>query len=346
MSANEDPRTNTEVVFVARPTGHLGEEHFELRQGPIPDVGENDVLVRNIYSSVEPYLRVLMTKDTPYSTKFDLDTVLPARVVGEVVKSRHPDHSEGDFVYGMLNWEEYSLAVGSEGLRRVDPTQAPLSAYVGVLGPSGLTAYVGMLEVGDPQAGETVYVSAAAGAVGQLAGQLAKMRGARVVGSVGSDEKVAYVTQGLGFDSAFNYKQAPDLTGALREACPDGIDLDFENVGGANLDAVLDCINMDARIVLCGTVSQYNSETPRAVGNLMPLIVKRGRILGFSVRHHEHRLPDYIAEMSAWLRDGRITYREHITKGIENGPAALVGMMRGENIGKQILQIGEDTSRS
>lgn len=340
-----DPKTNTQVVFVARPTGQLGEEHFELRQGPVPEVGENDVLVRNMYSSVEPYLRVLMTEDTPYAKKFDLDTVLPARVVGEVVESHHPDCGAGDFVYGMLNWEEYSVAVGGEGLRRVDPKLAPLSAYVGVLGPSGLTAYVGMLEVGDAQAGETVYVSAAAGAVGQLAGQLAKMRGARVVGSVGSDEKVAFVTQELGFDAAFNYKTAPDLAGAIRDACPDGIDLDFENVGGANLDAVLECINMDARIVLCGTVSQYDTESPCAVRDLLPLIVKRGTILGFSVRYHEHRLPAYIAEMSAWLGEGRITYREQITKGIENGPAALVGMMRGENIGKQILQIGADTSR-
>ena len=345
MTVDSKSPTNAQVFFVMRPTGQLGKEHFELRQGPIPEVGGNDVLVRNIYSSVEPYLRVLMTHDTPYSKRFDLDTVLPARVVGEVVKSRHPEYSVGDFVYGMLKWEEYSLAAGGEGLRRVDLTLAPLSAYVGVLGPSGLTAYVGMLEVGDPKAGETVYVSAAASAIGQLAGQLAKMRGARVVGSVGSDEKVAYVTGDLGFNAAFNYKTAPDLTGALREACPEGIDLDFENVGGPNLDAVLECINMDARIVLCGTVSQYNEETPYGIRNLMPLIVKRGRILGFSVRYHEHRLPDYIAEMSEWLREGRITYREHVTKGIENGPAALVGMMRGENIGKQILQIGEDTSR-
>ena len=339
-----EAKSNTQVFFVARPSGQLGEEQFELREAPVPEVGENDVLVRNIYSSVEPYLRVLMTEDTPYAKKFDLDTVLPARVIGEVVRSRHPDYGDGDFVYAMLKWEEYSLATGGEGLRPVDPALAPLSAYVGVLGPSGLTAYVGMLEVGDPQEGETVYVSAAAGAVGQLAGQLAKMKGARVVGSVGSDEKVAFVTGDLGFDAAFNYKSAPDLAGAIRQACPDGIDLDFENVGGANLDAVLDNINMDARVVLCGTVSQYNAENPCAVGNLMPLIVKRGRIIGFSVRYHEHRLPDYIAEMSAWLREELITYREHVTKGIENGPAALIGMMRGENIGKQILQIGEDTS--
>ena len=346
MAANTNPQTNTQVILVARPTGQLGEEHFELRQGPISKFGVNDVLVRNIYSSFEPYLRVLMSQDTPYSAKFDLDTVLPARIVGEVVQSRHPEYGAGDFVYGMLNWEKYSVAVGGEGLRRVDPLLAPLSSYVGLLGPSGLTAYVGMLEIGDAQVGETVYVSAAAGAVGQLAGQLAKMRGARVVGSVGSNEKVAFVTQELGFDAAFNYKTAPNLAGAIRDACPDGIDLDFENVGGANLDAVLECINMDGRIVLCGTVSQYNTASSCAVRNLMPLIVKRGKILGFSVRYHEHRLSAYIAEMSAWLGEGRITYREHITKGIENGPAALIGMMQGENIGKQILQIGEDPSRN
>jgi NADPH-dependent curcumin reductase CurA len=333
---------NTQVVFVERPSGALESKHFELRCQNIPEMSDNDVLVRNIYSSVEPYLRVLMTQDMANTKRFELNTVLPARVVGEVIRSRNSQFSEGEFVFGLLRWEEYSLVVGGKGLRKIDPGLAPLSAYTGVLGPSGLTAYVGMLEIGQPTAGEAVYVSAAAGAVGQLAGQLAKLKGARVVGSAGSDEKVGFLKSELGFDDAFNYKKTSDLTATLRGLFPNGIDLSFENVGGENLDAVLASIGIQARIVLCGTVSQYDSAIPTRLNNLTSLILKQGRILGFHVRFYEHRLPDVILQMSEWLRTGKIKYREHITQGIENGPAALIGILRGENIGKQILQIGED----
>jgi NADPH-dependent curcumin reductase CurA len=345
------PRTNTQVLLASHPVGRLGEEHFKISDGKVPELGKDDVLVRNIYSSVEPYLRVLMKRETsfgntPYGNSFEINTVLPARVVGEVAGSRHPNYREGDFVFGMLRWEDYSLAAGGQGLRKVDPTLAPLSAYLGALGPSGLTAYIGMLEVGNPQPGEVVYVSAAAGAVGQLAGQLAKLRGARVIGSVGSDEKVAYVINELGFDKAFNYKKTSDLAATLRAACPDGINLNFENVGGENLDAALECICPRGRVVLCGTVSQYDADNPRGVKNLAQLVVKEARMLGFSVRYHEDQLPDFIAQMSEWLRSGRIKYREHITRGLKNGPAALIGMLHGQNLGKQILQIGDDSGAS
>jgi len=333
------------VILTSRPKGRLHRRHFAVDHAPMPKVGDGDVLVRNIYSSVEPYLRILLERDTGHSKRFPIGDVIPARVVGEVVESRHPDHDVGDFVLGMLNWESFSLVKGGSGLRPVDASLAPLSYYLGVLGTTGLTAYIGMLDYGAPVADETVYVSAAAGAVGHLAGQLAKMRGARVIGSTGSDDKVAFLRD-LGFDGAFNYKTAPSIADALAETCPDGIDLDFENVGGANLEAVLDRINEGARIVLCGLVSQYGESRPHGVRNLEQLQFNRARMVGFSVRDHMERLPPYVAEMSGWLREGRIRYHENIVSGLEHAPDALIDLFAGRNIGKQILQIGEDPARA
>ncbi len=333
------------VILRSRPKGRLHRRHFAVDRAPMPIVGDRDVLVRNIYSSVEPYLRLLLERDTGHSRRFEIGDVIPARVVGEVVESRHPDYGEGDFVFGMLNWESFSLVREGAGLRRVDASLAPLSYYLGVLGTTGLTAYIGMLEIGAPVADETVYVSAAAGAVGHLAGQLAKMRGARVIGSTGSDDKVAFL-RNLGFDGAFNYKSEPSIADALAENCPGGIDLDFENVGGANLEAVLDRINEGARIVLCGLVSQYGESQPYGVRNLAQLQFNRARMLGFSVRDHMERLPRYIEEMSGWLGEGRIRYHENIVSGLERAPDALIDLFAGRNIGKQILQIGEDPART
>lgn len=333
------------VILKSQPKGPLHRRHFAVDRAPIPDVGDDDVLVRNIYSSVEPYLRILLERDTGHSKRFEIGDVIPARVVGQVVKSRHPEYREGDFVFGMLNWQSFSLVRNGVGLRRVDASLAPLSYYLGVLGTTGLTAYIGMLEIGAPVAGETVYVSAAAGAVGHVAGQLARMQGARVVGSTGSDEKVAFL-RNLGFDAAFNYKSEPSIAAGLAETCPDGIDLDFENVGGANLEAVLDRINEGARIVLCGLVSQYGESQPHGVRNLEQLQFKRARMQGFSVRDYMERLPRYIDEMSGWLREGRIRYHENIVSGLERAPDALIDLLAGRNIGKQILQIGEDPART
>jgi len=336
---------SSRVILKSRPKGQLDRRHFAIDRAPMPKVGDGDVLVRNIYSSVEPYLRILLERDTGHSRRFEIGDVIPARVVGEVVESRHTDYGKGDFVFGMLNWESFSLVREGAGLHRVDASLAPLSYYLGVLGTTGLTAYIGMLDIGAPVADETVYVSAAAGAVGHLAGQLAKMQGARVIGSTGSDDKVAFL-RNLGFDGAFNYKNEPSVAEALAENCPDGIDLDFENVGGANLEAVLDRINEGARIVLCGLVSQYGESQPYGVRNLEQLQFNRARIQGFSVRDHMERLPGYIEEMSGWLKEGRIQYRENIVRGLEYAPDALTDLLAGRNIGKQILQIGDDPVRA
>lgn len=343
MAETHRGETNLQITLKARPHEQLERRHFELRPAPIPEIGRGQVLVRNLYSSVEPYLRVLLSRDTGHSKRFDIGQVIPARVVGEIVESRSPSLKEGDFVFGMLAWEQYSAKQADAQLRRVDPSVGPLSYFLGILGTTGLTAYIGMLDVGAPRPGETVYVSAAAGAVGHVAGQLAKMRGARVIGSTSSDEKVAFLRD-LGFDAAFNYKSVSSLSDALAETCPDGIDVDFENVGGANLEAVLGRINEGARIVLCGLLSHYGPDPP-GVRNLELLQFMRARMIGFSVRDHMDRMPAYIDEIGRMLKDGRIRYRENIVKGLESAPDALIGLLAGENLGKQILQIGDDPTR-
>jgi NADPH-dependent curcumin reductase CurA len=219
--------------------------------------------------------------------------------------------------------------------------KVPLSWYLGVLGMPGMTAYVGLLDIGKPKAGETVYVSAAAGAVGQIVGQLARMQGCRVVGSAGSDDKVAWLTREAGYDAAFNYKTSGPLGAALGEHCPKGIDVYFENVGGAMLDAVLTRMNVRGRIAACGMISQYNLEQPEGVHNLMAVVGNRLTIQGFIVSDHFDRLPQFIQQMTGWLADGKVVYREDVAEGIENAPAAFIGMLKGENFGKQVVKIAD-----
>ncbi len=337
---------NTQVIFKSRPVGWVGEEHFEIREVPVPEPGDGDVLVRNIYLSVDPYMRGRMRAGKSYAPGFELGQVLVGSAVGQVDKSNNPQYSTGDFVTGMLGWEHFTLVAGGAGLRPVDPGLAPLSHYLGVLGMPGMTAYVGLLDIGEPREGETVVVSAASGAVGQIVGQIAKLKGCRVIGSAGSDDKVAFITEELGFDSGFNYKTAASLGEALDGHCGGGIDVYFDNVGGAMLDAVLARINVGARLVECGMISQYNLVEPEGVANLMMLVGNRARMQGFIVSDHFDRLPGFIAEMAGWLRDGSVKYREDIVEGVENAPAAFIRMLRGENFGKQVVQLGDDPSRA
>ena len=254
--------------------------------------------------------------------------------------------AEGDYVFGMLGWEEFTLVRGGKGLRKLDPGLAPLSYHLGVLGMPGMTAWYGLLEIGQPKEGETVLVSAASGAVGQVAGQLAKMKGCRVVGSAGADDKVAYLEDELGFDAAFNYKTVPSLDRALEESCGQGIDVYFENVGGAMLEAVLGHVNVRARIVACGMISQYNLETPEGARNLMPIVANRLKIQGFIVTDHYDRFGEFQEQMSGWLKDGKVRYREDVAHGLENAPVTFIGMLKGQNFGKQVVRIGEDDSQA
>ena len=334
-------RTNKQVLLKSRPQGWVTPENFEIAEAPAPAPGDGDVLVRGLYMSVDPYMRGRMMDRKSYVPPFQIGEPLKAGVVGQVVESKNPNLKPGQIVSGMLDWAEYTLVKGGTGLMPIPQSNVPLSYFLGVLGMPGMTAYVGLLDIGKPKQGETVYVSAAAGAVGQIVGQIAKMKGCRVVGSAGDDEMVGWLTKEAGYDAAFNYKTVGSLDKALAEHCPKGIDVYFENVGGAMLDAVLVKMNVRGRIVACGMISQYNLEKPEGVHNLMMVVGNRLTIQGFIVSDHFDRLPTFIQEMSGWLAEGKIKYREDVADGIAAAPAAFIGMLKGENKGKQVVKIAD-----
>jgi NADPH-dependent curcumin reductase CurA len=267
--------------------------------------------------------------------------VMVGGTVGKVIESHHPGFKADDIVEGRLGWQEYAVSDGT-GLRKVDPSLAPISTALGVLGMPGLTAYFGLLDIGRPRPGETVVVSGAAGAVGSLVGQIAKIKGCRAVGIAGSDQKVAWLVNELGFDAAFNYKAAGDYADELQKLCPSGIDVYFDNVGGAITDAVFRLINTGARISICGQISQYNLEEsemgPRPLG---VLLTKQARAEGFLVFQFTERYQEGLRQMAEWLRDGRIKYREEFVEGLENAPRAFIDMLKGKNTGKQLIRIAD-----
>jgi NADPH-dependent curcumin reductase CurA len=298
------------------------------------------VLRRTIYLSLDPYMRGRMSTAKSYAEPAKIGEPMVGSTVSEVVESNNPRYALGDFVLGFDGWQQYAVSDG-KGLTKLNPAQAPISYALGVLGMPGLTAYVALLDIGRPKEGETVVVSAAAGAVGSIAGQIAKIQGCRVVGIVGTDEKCAYVVNELGFDAWINYK-TQDLKEALTAACPRGIDVYIDNVGGDVLDAVLKRINVHARIPLVGLISQYNDPKPRPGPNLGSILSNRALLQGMIVLDHTDRLPAFLLDMSRWLREGKIRYREDIVHGLENAPRAFIGLLQGENIGKRIIQVAPD----
>lgn len=329
---------NRQIVLRARPTGMPREEDFLLRESPVPPLQEGQVLVRTQYTSVDPYLRGIMREGPSYIGSVAPGEVIPAGSVGEVVQSRHPGFQAGMFALGMWGWQEFGLSDG-QSLHPVDPALAPVSTALGVLGMPGLTAYFGLLDLGEPKPGETVLVSGAAGAVGSLAGQIARIRGCRVVGTAGTDEKVRHLTEDLGFDAAFNYRTEAAPLERLRALCPAGIDVYFDNTGGPLTDAALLHINSFARIVLCGQIAQYNeTAVPLGPRLLFQLVVKQARMQGFLVFQFQDRYREGIAQMAAWIRDGRLKYREDIVDGIENTPRAFIGLFTGDNTGKRLVR--------
>lgn len=331
-------RTQRQVILRSRPVGLPRISDFEIVEAPAPVPGEGELLVRTHYTSVDPYLRGLMREGPSYLGSVAPGDVVPAGSVGEIIASNHPDFHPGEFVAGYWGWCEYGVT-GTQQLMRVDPAAAPISTALGVLGMPGMTAYFGLLDIGAPKPGETVFVSGAAGAVGSLAGQIAKIQGCRVVGSAGSDAKVQHLMDDLGFDAAFNYKTTRDPLATLREQCPGGIDVYFDNTGGPVSDAALLLINNFARIVLCGQISQYNAtEAPQGPRLLFQLIVKQAKMQGFLVFQYLDRYPEGIAQMAAWIREGRLRYREDILEGIENTPHAFIGLFKGENTGKMLVK--------
>jgi NADPH-dependent curcumin reductase CurA len=300
------------------------------------------VLVRNLYISVDPYMRGRMSDRASYVPPFPLGEPLQGGCVGQVVQSNGGNVPVGDYVSGFNGWREYYVSDGSD-LTRIDPKPAPLQSYLGVMGMPGLTAYVGLLDIGQPKEGETVFVSAAAGAVGSVVCQIAKIKGCQVVASAGTGEKVRWLREEAKVDAAFNYKKVDDLSAELARLCPNGIDIDFENVGGAHLQAALDRMNRFGRVVLCGMISQYNATEPLSgPGNLFLAVTRRLKLQGFIVSDHVDRRPQFLTDMSRWIREGRIRWNETILDGIENAPKAFVGLFQGENIGKMLVQVGPD----
>jgi NADPH-dependent curcumin reductase CurA len=331
--------TNRQILLKSRPEGAASADNFELVETSISELGAGQVLRRTLWLSVDPYMRGRMSEAKSYAEPAKLGEPMVGATVSQVIASDNPRFAAGDFVLGYDGWQSHAIDSG-KGLRGLDPSQAPVSYALGVLGMPGLTAYVALLDIGQPKSGETVVVSAAAGAVGSIAGQIAKLKGCRVIGTAGTDEKCAFVTNDLGFDACINYKTA-DLDAALREACPDGIDVYVDNVGGAMFAAVLRRINTAARIPLVGLISQY-SDTEAAPGpNLRPVLTNRATLRGMIVSDHAHRTPDFLRDMADWLRAGKIHYREDIVDGLENAVSAFLGLFEGENVGKRIVKVAE-----
>ena len=331
---------NLQILLARRPQGWVSETDFQLVETPLPRPGEGEALVRNRFLSLDPYMRMRMSDAPSYAPHVELGQVMVGGTVGEVVESRSPLLQPGDAVAGMLGWQSYGIA-DAKRLRRLDAPIAPLSAYLGVLGMPGTTAWVGFELVGPLQVGQTVVVSAASGAVGSIAGQIARLRGCHVVGIAGGAAKCHHVVSELGFNSCIDYKQ-DDLAERLRTACPQGIDVYFENVGGAILDAVLSLLNPFSRIALCGQVSQYNDVEPYCLRNLRSLLVNRVKLQGFIVSDHMPLWPKARADLEAWYAAGKLKYHETITDGLENAPRAFIGLLRGDKLGKQLVRLHGD----
>jgi hypothetical protein len=331
---------NRRITLAARPVGFPEESDFVLVEEPVPEPAAGEVLVRSLWLSLDPYMRGRMSEARSYARPTELGEVMTGQVVGEVVASEDGRFAPGDTVVGQLGWQEYAVARGGT-VRKVDPGLAPLQAWLHALGTTGLTAYFGLLDVGRPRPGDTVVVSGAAGAVGQLVGQLARIAGCRTVGIAGGPEKVRDVTELYGYDAGIDYK-ADDVNEALKRACPNGVDVYFDNVGGALSETVFRRLARGARIVICGQISQYNLTEPElAPRNLGFLIVFRARMEGFLVSDYAHRFEEGIRRLGGLLAEGRLTYREDVTEGLEQAPRAFIGMLRGENRGKTLVKVAE-----
>jgi NADPH-dependent curcumin reductase CurA len=328
-----------EVQLAARPVGEPKASDFRLVEVEVPDPGPGELLVRNEWMSVDPYMRGRMNDVQSYVPPFALGAPLEGGAVGEVIAGGGEEIVPGQRVLHNLGWREYSL-VGAEHVRPIDTELAPASAYLSVLGIPGLTAYVGLLDIADLRDGDAVFVSAAAGAVGSIVGQIAKLKGSWVLGSAGSEEKATYLVKELGFDAAFNYRDGP-VHALLSQTAPDGIDVYFDNVGGEHLEAALSALRRFGRVAMCGAISLYNAtEAPPGPRNLPVAIGKRLTLRGFIVTDHVRRMGDFVQEVGSWLRDGRIRYRETVVEGIEHAPEALIGLLRGENLGKMLVHLG------
>lgn len=332
-------RINRQVLLKVRPNGIPQAEHFELHDAALPDVGERQILIRNDYLSVEPAMRGWLSPVQNYSAPIAIGEVMHSFSAGTVVASRHPGFAEGERVMGKFGWQDYALSDGGNVVRKVAEADLPLSLSLGVLGLNGLTAYFGLLDLGQPRPGDTVVVSTAAGAVGSAVGQIAKMMGCRTVGIAGGPVKTALCRDVFGYDVAIDYK-AGDITATLAAACPAGVNVYFDNTAGAISDAVVRQLAVGARIVICGTAS-VSSWDPWPSGPRVErhILVKRARMSGLLVLDYQHRYEEAIARLAPWVREGRLRYREDIVDGIEHCPGAIAELYRGENLGKRLIRL-------
>lgn len=334
---------NTQIVLASRPTGAVTSDNFALREEPIPELSDGQVLVRHHYLSLDPYMRGRMNDGKNYAAPQPLNAVMIGGTVGEIVATRHAKYAVGDSVVGMGGWQQYSVVDANQlgAVRKVDTSQVPLAAYLGTVGMPGVTAWYGLLKICEPKPGQTVVVTAASGAVGSTVGQLAKHHGARAVGIAGGPDKCAYVVNELGFDACIDYKAHDDaaaLYRALKAATPDGVDCLFENVGGRVMDAVLARMNAFGRVAVCGMISGYNGE-PIPMTNPRLILTERLRIEGFIVSEHMEIWPEALRELGEGVATGRIKYRETVANGIAQAPEAFMGLLSGRNFGKQLVKL-------
>jgi hypothetical protein len=333
---------NRQIVLASRPTGKPESANFRLDETAIPVPEDGQVLCKTIYLSLDPYMRGRMNAGKSYAPPVEIDEVMGAGTVGQVIESNNSKFNAGDFVFGYGGWQEFWVQNGTE-LKKVDPQLAPISTATGVLGMPGVTAYTGLLNIGKPKKGETVVVAAASGAVGSVVGQIARLKGARAVGIAGSAEKCKYVTEELGFDACVNHN-SPEFAEALKAACPDGIDVYFENVGGKVFETVSPLFNDFARIPVCGIISAYNATELPPGPNLTPLLmrdilVKRLTFRGFIVWDFASQEKEALTELANWIKEGKLNYREDIVDGLENAPEAFIGLLEGKNFGKLVIRV-------
>ena len=335
--------TNRQWILKSRPEGEISDQDLDLVESSIPDLADGQFLVRTVYLSVDPTNRMWMSEQQGYLPPVEIGSVMRGISIGLVEASKHDGFAKGDIVSGLGGWQEY-YATDGQGFSKLPKLPGvPLDAMMGLLSMVGYTAYFGLLEIGQPKEGETVVVSAAAGAVGSIVGQIAKIKGCRAVGIAGSDEKCRWITEDLGYDAAINYK-TQDVYEALKEACPDGIDIDFENVGGPIFDSVLRLINLRARIVLCGLISQYNAKEPQpgpyALGNIL---IQRARMEGFIILDYAPRFGEAAAQMGQWLQEGKLKYKVDVLDGLENTLEGLRRLFTGANMGKQLIRVSPES---
>ena len=340
---NNNKEQNQEIVLAKHPSGAVQADTFKFNDIDMPTCKDNEVLIKSLYVSVDPGMRGFMDKgvDDAAGNKFKLNQPITSRTVAQVIDSKHNNFKKGDIVHGRFAWQKYQT-VSTDHIEKVDPKLAPISTAVSMLGIPGLAAYFGMLNIGQPKKGETVVVSGAAGAVGSIAAQIARIKGCRVIGIAGSPEKIDYLENNLGLDKGINYKQTEDITAAIKAACPDGVDVFFDNVGGELFDAVFANINKHARVAICGQIADYNEENPpQGPRPMHKLIKKSARMEGFVAYDFSDEFENAKKQMSEWYNEGKLTYKENLIHGFDNIPAAFMGLFSGENIGKQMVKIAD-----